>query len=94
MIRQDQPFSVKRLRDKNEREIKPGDVLKVFHFTGARSSKRHYMIKQAVAYDERGYLKISHLENWDGSKKDEIGTTYYLERADGRLLADYEIIQR
>lgn len=37
------------LRDAKGREIEAGDVLKVFHFTGARR-KRHFMYKQAVAY--------------------------------------------
>lgn len=76
--------------DKTGREIEPGDILKVFHFTGARR-KRHWMYKQALSY-ERGRLKISHLnrlhdEPW------VIGTNYYSEAADGVRRPDYEIVQ-
>ena len=86
-----------KLFDKHKREIKPGNVLKVFHFVGARR-KRHYMYKQAVEYrphpnSEHGYLKISHLSNVGGVGPDTIGETYYLESADGRVLTDYEIVQ-
>lgn len=85
------------LLDKTNRPIAPGDVLKVFHFIGARR-KRHYMYKQAVAYldlpnSEVPYLKISHLNNPTNKKEDAIGATYYIERADGRVLPDYEIVQ-
>ena len=84
------------LRDQTGREIKPGDVLKVFHFVGARR-KRHYMYKQAVEYvalPESGqpYLKIGHLNRRDGDAW-VIGTNYYLEAATGRTLAGYEIVQ-
>jgi hypothetical protein len=89
------------LRDERGREIEPGDVLKVFHFTGARR-KRHYMYKQAVGYvtlskkvdqSPPQYLKISHLNRADGEEW-EIGKNFYLEAADGRTLAGYEIMQR
>jgi len=50
--------------DKHGREIKVGDVLKVFHFVGARR-KRHYMYKHVVgtrpANDGGEFLVISHL---------------------------------
>lgn len=36
--------------DKNRRPIRPGDVLKVFHFVGARR-KRYYMHKLVVEHD-------------------------------------------
>ena len=83
--------------DKTGRKIVPGDVLKVFHFIGARR-KRHYMYKQAIEYrphpnSAHGYLKISHLSNVGGVGSDTIGETYYLELADGRVLTDYEIVQ-
>lgn len=83
--------------DKTGRKIEPGNVLRVFHFVGARR-KRHYMYKQAIEYQPHpnssgGYLKISHLNNPGGKKPDQIGDTYYLEAADGRKLNGYEIIQ-
>lgn len=83
------------LYDKTGREILPGDVLKVFHF-GSGRGRRHYMHKQAIAYQTvksgDAYLKISHLNRLD----DElwvIGVNYYLERLDDRTLAEYEIVQ-
>ena len=36
-------------RDKAGRHIHPGDVLKVFHFVGARR-RRHYMYEQALLW--------------------------------------------
>ncbi len=76
-----------KLFDKSGREIIQGDVLKVFHFADARR-KRHYMYKQAIGLKTLGsgtpYMKMSHLE---------LDDTYYLERCDGRLLPEYEIIQ-
>lgn len=81
---------MKALRDKNQRPIMIGDVLKVFHFTGARR-KRHYMYKQVLGVVHLGlkkpepYLKISHL-NLDDSQ-------FYHELLDGRTLEDYEIVQ-
>ena len=68
------------LYDERGRQIMEGDVLKVFHFRGARR-KRHYMYKQARetimlgSSDPKPFLKISHL-----NKKDE----HYHEREDGR----------
>lgn len=41
-------------RDKFCREIKPGDIIKVFHFTAARRRKI-YMYKLVVEFDARGY---------------------------------------
>lgn len=75
------------LRDKTGRQIEPGDVLKVFHFTGQRN-KRYFMYKQALGTKTLGsgseYMMISHLE---------LKGDYYLERCDGRSLPDYEIVQ-
>lgn len=75
------------LRDKTGRQIERGDVLKVFHFIGRRN-KRHYMYKQAMGVKTLGsgseYMMLSHLE-----LKDD----YYLERCDGRVLPEYEIVQ-
>lgn len=42
------------LRDKTGREIKEFDVIKMFHFVGARN-KRHYMYKWVIAKDDRLY---------------------------------------
>lgn len=86
---------MEKLRDKNDRVIEPGAVLKVFHFVGLRR-RRHYMYKQAVEYmtlmTGPTYLKISHL-NRVADEPWKIGDNYYLERADGRMLTDYEIVQ-
>jgi hypothetical protein len=83
------------LQDQTGTTIKPGDILKVFHFIGARR-KRHYMYKQAVEYTRhpRGgpMLKISHL-NRLADEPWEIGKNFYYEVADGRRLDGYEIIQ-
>lgn len=78
------------LYDKNGIQIMVGDVLKVFHFAGARR-KRYYMYKQVISAvhlgekDPKPYLRISHL---DLNKSDP-----YHERLDGRHLTDYEILQ-
>jgi len=80
-----------KLFDKIGREIQPGDVLKVFHFIGARR-QQHYMHKQALRYDDRGCLVISHLNRIDDSEPWELGKNFYCERADGRVMLDYEIV--
>lgn len=79
------------VRDKSGTAIKPGDVLKVFHFVGARR-KRHYMYKQAIAY-ERGRLKVSHL-NRLADEPWRLGTNYYTDLADDKARPEYEIVQR
>ena len=45
--------------DKNGKQIRELDVLKVFHFTGLRG-KKHYMYKW-VRRDDNGRLAIMHL---------------------------------
>lgn len=77
-------------RDKIGRRIEPGDVLKVFHFVGARR-KRHYMYQQAMGYD-KGRLAISHLNRVDENEPWELGKNYYTVGADEHL-RDYEIVQ-
>lgn len=76
--------------DKNMKEIRPGDVLKVFHYVGARR-KRHYMYKQALFVSE-GRLYISHLSRLDGEPW-VIGHNYYSVSVNEHL-PDYEIVQR
>lgn len=80
-------------RDMHGREIAVGDVLKVFHFTGARR-KRHFMFKQVVGERLLGglngspkvpYFDVSHLN----LSNDE---NYTIGKYEGRLI-DYEIVQ-
>jgi hypothetical protein len=75
--------------DKHGREIKPGDVLKVWHFVGARR-KVHYMYKWVLREERLGknltpFLRVSHLST--GNVEDG----YWLQK-DGRKLYEYEII--
>lgn len=77
-------------KDKDGRRIEPGDVLKVFHFVGARR-KRHYMYKQALRY-EKGRLVISHLNRIDDSEPWETGKNFYTV-GDGEFLIDSQIVQ-
>ncbi len=76
------------LYDKNRRPILEHDVLKVYHFTGARK-KKHYMYKQACGIILLGkakipYLQFKHLERSGG---------HYHVEANGQILTDYEIVQ-
>lgn len=75
--------------DKHRREIMQGDIVKVFHFVGARR-KRHYMYKQVIGERLLGkkqspYWYLSHL-----SQREDDG---YLMAKDGRVYTDYEIVQ-
>ena len=75
--------------DKNRRPIKPGDIIKVFHFIAAVRRKRYYMYKQALEYGEysRGgaFLKMSHLS---------LNTSeFYQDGAENQIRMDYEIVQ-
>jgi len=81
-------------RDKHGSAMKVGDVLKVFHFTGARR-KRYFMYQQIVGARMLGgfggkpkvpYFDVSHL-NMDGGKEN-----YTIGTAEG-VLSDYEILQ-
>lgn len=78
--------------DKNGIPFAVGDVVKVFHFIGARR-KRHYMYKQVVG--ERvwpsGYRcwVFSHLNMKSAEDRDG---GFYVAR-DGATLEDYEIVQ-
>lgn len=76
------------LYDKNGIPILKGDVLKVFHFIGARREK-HFMYKQVLGFKEFGknkskYMELSHLD---------LESNSYFELIDGRILKDYEIVQ-
>lgn len=77
------------VRDKTGRDIVRGDIVKVYHFTGARR-KRYYMYKQALGitrYLPSGVavMKFSHL-----SFDDSFNGSY---EAYGPVLSDYEIVQ-
>lgn len=79
-----------KIRDKIGREIEPGDVLKVFHFVGARG-KKNFLFQQALRY-ERGRLVISHLNRIDDQEPWEIGKNYYSVGCNERVLREYEIV--
>lgn len=71
-------------RDKTGREILVGDLVKVFHFVGARR-KKHYMYKYvAEAHSTKLYLNHLHPHSLDDG--------YYIQK-DGKVLEDYEIVQ-
>lgn len=78
------------LCDEKGREILVGDVLKVFHFFGARR-KKYWMYKQVVERTTLGFAtpvpayKLSHLNLRPES--------YYWEIINGRHLAGVEIVQ-
>lgn len=75
------------VRDKTGRRIMKGDIVKVYHFTGARRN-RHYMYKQAMGVDRyldsgREVMSFSHLNFGEDMDYDEYGG----------VLNDYEIVQ-
>lgn len=73
--------------DKNGQRIREYDLVKVFHFTGARN-KKHYMYKWVVA-GERG-LRFLHL---DGSY-DSVPLLSVTTLIDGeRVWSDAEVVQ-
>lgn len=72
-----------RPHDKNGVPIHPYDILKVFHFTGARG-KKHYMYKQ-VDREENGFLVINHLTDDRRSG--------YNVKMEGQRLENYEVVQ-
>lgn len=78
---------MKYLLDKNGIEIKAGDLLKIFHFTGSRR-KKYYLYRYVQSRNETPagstYFIISHL--------DETGSTYK-ERIDNKKREDFEILQ-
>lgn len=78
--------------DKHGREIKVGDVLKVFHFIGARR-KRYYMYKHVVgkrpANNGGEFLVISHLNLKPLDGRD---AGYWIFQ-EGQFERDTEIVQ-
>lgn len=80
--------------DKTGRPIMVGDVLKVYHFQGARWNKNYFMFKQVVGTRVLGtsghpYLLVSHLNMKEPAGPDG---GYYL-RQDGSFHPDVEIVQ-
>lgn len=80
--------------DKTGRQILVGDVLKVYHFRGARWNKDYFMFKQVVAEKVLGksgrlYLVVSHLNL---KRADEKDGGYYLAQ-DGEVHDNIEIVQ-
>lgn len=78
--------------DKRGIPIERGDIVKVFHFVGARN-RRHYMFKQCLGVDrypngKRDYVFFSHL-NFIGIG--ERNGPYHHDL--GEMLSDYEIVQ-
>jgi hypothetical protein len=78
---------LKSLYDQNRREIMVGDLVKVFHFVGARR-KRHYMYKHVVRETQTTcglrILVLSHLDNTEGN---------YKLICDDAVMCGYEIVQ-
>lgn len=77
---------MKKVYDKNRREIMPGDTIKIFHFIGGRR-KKYYMYKYVESrYDigSNDFLIISHLN--------KLNVTYKL-LARNQIENDVEIVQ-
>ena len=80
--------------DKTGREIKVGDVLKVYHFQGARWRKHYFMYKQVIGECTLGrtpapYLQVSNLNMKLFDEKDG---GYWLAK-DGTVHEHIEIVQ-
>lgn len=74
------------MRDIAGNEIREGDILKVYHFTGARN-KKHYMYKQVgsvVVLGNYKYLRIFHLPMTD--KKESYFVSMDLDILDKSLV--------
>jgi hypothetical protein len=75
--------------DKKRRPVRVGDILKVFHFVGARRVKQ-YMYKQVIGVrtfsSSTNYFIISHLKLKPDSE------VYHIP-IDGSVFDDYEIVQ-
>lgn len=84
----------KLIYDKRGIPIERGDIVKVFHFTGARR-KKNYMYKQCLGSRPIGpsgtpYMMFSHL-NFVEDRLARDGP--YLVALDASVLTDYEIVQ-
>ena len=74
--------------DKTGREIKEHDILKIFHFIGARR-KRHYMYKQVGKIVHLGKNKSPYLEIHHLNERDET----YKQKINGCIHENIEIVQ-
>lgn len=78
---------MKSVYDKRGLPLQIGDVLKVFHFVGARR-KKHYMYKHVIGSgiwkDGTHYLKVGHLD---------MTSDHYEYELDDTILKDVEIVQ-
>lgn len=88
------PTQADRAYDKTGRQIMVGDVLKVYHFQGARWRKHYFMFKQVVGtrvYRKGGhaYLRVSHLNMKDVDGSDG----GYTLAQDGSIHLEIEIVQ-
>jgi len=80
--------------DKTGRQIKVGDVLKVYHFQGARWRKRYFMYKQVIGEQVLGksgrpYLMVSHMNMKPFDDRDG---GYHIEQS-GQIEREVEIVQ-
>ncbi len=82
---------MEKLRDKNGREIEPGDMLKVFHFVG-RNRKRHYLYQQALRLRARAACDQLH-ERIDETVPWKYGENGYSIGIYEKQLQSYEIVQ-
>ena len=87
-VEEDVPSINEPIYDKNGREIKVGDTLKIFHFVGARR-KKYYMYKYVhsvvlLSGGKSAYLKVKHLSPED---------KHYHIALNGKKHQDIEIVQ-
>ena len=81
-------------RDKNGRELKVGDVLKVYHFTARMHHKKHYMYKQIVGLRLLGGFNLTpKVEYFDVSHLNLSGADNYTISKNEGALPEYEIVQ-
>ena len=74
------------LYDKNGYPIRPGDVLKVFHFVAALRREKIYMYKlvyEKFQINNKSYYRINHLTN----------SGHYDILINDQIMNDYEIVQ-
>lgn len=78
-----------KLLDKNGREIHDNDVIKVFHFEGARR-KKHYMYK-LVRRTQDGTLWGMHLSKLNPGESRGYSLLFYADK--GGRISDTEVVQ-